>query len=56
MAKGRLRGDRWSFRAGGAEYTGRVSGGRIEGSVKSGANTTNWSANLRAGNPVSSPR
>ncbi|MBI4191105.1 MAG: class I SAM-dependent methyltransferase [Betaproteobacteria bacterium] len=56
IANGRLRGDRLSFRAGGAEYTGRVSGGRIEGSVKSGANTTNWSAILRAANPVSSPR
>ncbi len=56
IANGRLRGDRLSFRAGGAEYTGRASGGRIEGSVKSGANATNWSAILRAGNPVSSPR
>jgi hypothetical protein len=52
---GRLRGDQISFSARGAAYSGRVSGRRIEGSVKSGGKTTGWSATLRAGNPVSSP-
>ena len=56
IANGRLRGNQLSFSAGGAEYSGRVSGGRIEGSVKSGATTSSWSATLHAGNPVSSPK
>jgi SAM-dependent methyltransferase len=53
---GRLRGDQLSFKAGGADYSGRVSGDRIEGSVKAGGNTTGWNATLRANNPVSSPK
>ena len=40
---GRLRGDQITFTAGGTEYTGRVSGGAIEGSMR-GANSGNWSA------------
>ena len=34
ISDGRLRGDQISFSAGGADYSGRVSGNRIEGSVK----------------------
>jgi precorrin-6B methylase 2 len=37
---GRVRGDAVSFKAGGTEYTARVSGGRMEGTGKGG----NWSA------------
>ena len=55
-ANGLLRGDQLTFSAGGAEYTGRVSGNRIEGSVKRGSTVADWSATLRAGNPVSSPK
>ena len=53
LANGRLRGNEISFSAGGADYNGRVSGGRIDGVVKSGGNTTTWSATLHASTPVS---
>jgi len=43
IANGRLRGDQLSFSAGGAEYTGRVNGNTIEGTVK-GASSGSWSA------------
>jgi hypothetical protein len=54
VTNGRLRGDQLSFSAGGAAYSGRVNGSRIEGSVKTGSTVADWSATLRAGNPVSS--
>lgn len=41
---GKLRGDELSFSAGGAQYSGRVLGDRIEGVVKTGANSRKWSA------------
>ena len=47
IANGRLRGDQISFAAGGAQYTGRVNGNTIEGTVKGGSKRT-WSA-TRAG-------
>jgi SAM-dependent methyltransferase len=56
ITNARLRGDQIGFSAGGAEYSGRVGGSRIEGSVKTGGATSSWSATLRAGNPVSSPK
>jgi len=56
IANGRLRGDQLSFSTGGAAYSGRVNGSRIEGSVKAGSAVSDWSATLRAGNPVSSPQ
>ena len=56
ISNGRLRGDQISFTAGGAAYSGRVSGSRIEGSVKAGPAVSHWSATLRAGNRVSSPQ
>lgn len=43
--KGRLNGDQISFSAGGAQYTGRVAGNTIEGTVKSGGSSAKWSAN-----------
>ena len=41
---GRLRGDQLTFKVGDTEYTGRVNGSTIAGTVKSGATTTNWRA------------
>jgi SAM-dependent methyltransferase len=40
---GKLNGDQISFNAGGAQYTGRVNGNAIEGTVKGGSNGS-WSA------------
>jgi hypothetical protein len=39
-----LRGDQIQFMAGGAEYHGRVSGGTIEGTLKSGGKSSAWKA------------
>ena len=44
---GKLNGDEISFTAGGAQYTGRVNGNTIEGTVKGGSNGK-WTA-TRAG-------
>jgi hypothetical protein len=41
---GKMNGDQISFTAGGAQYTGRVSGNAIQGTVKSGASDGPWSA------------
>ena len=46
----RLRGDQISFSAGGAEYTGKVNGNSIEGTVK-GRSPGTWTA-TRVGKPV----
>ncbi len=43
ITNGRLRGDQISFSAGGAEYSGRVNGNSIEGTVKGGG-SGNWRA------------
>ena len=48
ITNGRLLGDQITFSAGGAEYTGRVSGNAMEGSVKSGTSRGQWKA-TRAG-------
>ncbi|HEV8342052.1 MAG TPA: class I SAM-dependent methyltransferase [Candidatus Binatia bacterium] len=47
ITNGRLRGDQISFSAGGAQYTGRVNGNAIEGTVKSGGNSSNWKASRK---------
>jgi SAM-dependent methyltransferase len=47
ITNGKMRGDEISFSAGGAQYTGRVNGNAIEGTVKGGNNST-WKA-TRAG-------
>jgi len=47
ITKGRLSGEQISFTAAGAEYTGRVSGNSIEGTVKSGGTTSAWKATRR---------
>src|SRR5712692_8550352 len=44
ITNGRLRGDQISFSTGGAQYTGRVSGNAIDGTVKSGGSNSKWSA------------
>jgi SAM-dependent methyltransferase len=44
IAEGRLRGDQIRFTAGGAEYTGRVSGDSIEGAVKLEGKSDSWKA------------
>ena len=44
ITNGRLQGDQISFTAAGAQYSGRVNGNAIEGTVKSGGNSSKWSA------------
>ncbi len=44
ITNGRLNGDRISFMAGNTEYTGRVNGNAMEGTLKSGGIANNWSA------------
>jgi precorrin-6B methylase 2 len=44
IAKGRLRGDQIAFTAGAAQYTGRVNGNSIEGTVKTVSSNDKWSA------------
>jgi hypothetical protein len=41
---GKLNGERISFSAGGAQYTGRVNGDTIEGAVKGSAKSGAWTA------------
>jgi hypothetical protein len=53
ITNGRLRGDQISFTAGNAEYTGRVNGNSIQGTVKGGTSGS-WSA-TRAATPVAAP-
>ena len=48
LETGRLRGDQITFTAGGTEYTGRVSGATIEGSMR-GAASGSWSATRTGG-------
>jgi len=48
IANGRLRGDQISFVAGGAQYSGRVNGGLMEGTVKGNGGTGKFQA-TRAG-------
>jgi SAM-dependent methyltransferase len=44
IVNGRLRGEMLTFQAAGAEYSGRVVGNRIEGTMKSGATQNAWTA------------
>jgi len=44
IMNGKLRGDQISFTAAGAEYTGRVNGNTIEGTIKAGGKSTEWKA------------
>jgi precorrin-6B methylase 2 len=54
ITNGKLNGDQISFTAGGVQYTGRVSGNTIEGTMKSGGSNSNWNA-TRAGKPAPTP-
>ena len=47
--KGRLNGERISFKAGDAQYSGRVNGDAIKGSVKSGGGSGEWTATRSGG-------
>ena len=51
VRNGRLRGDQLSFSAGNSEYTGRVNGTTIEGTVK-GASAGAWSATRTSAKPA----
>ena len=42
---GKMRGDQISLKAGTAEYSGRVNGNAIEGTVKTGSQSGKWAAN-----------
>jgi hypothetical protein len=44
IGNGKLRGNEISFTAGGAQYMGNVAGNTIQGSMKSGTNTSSWNA------------
>jgi len=44
IANGKMRGDQIAFEAGGAHYTGRVSGETIQGTLTAGGSTTSWQA------------
>ena len=44
ISKAKLNGEQISFVAGGAEYTGRVKDGAMDGTVKSAGNNGSWSA------------
>ncbi|MGE0558354.1 MAG: class I SAM-dependent methyltransferase [Burkholderiales bacterium] len=44
IQNGRLRGDQFSFTAGGSRYEGKVSGNRIEGTVTTGGKSAPWVA------------
>ncbi|MGH9255708.1 MAG: class I SAM-dependent methyltransferase [Vicinamibacterales bacterium] len=44
IADGKLRGDQIRFTVGTAEYTGRVVGNRMEGTVRGGGPATSWTA------------
>ncbi len=50
ISNGRMRGDQISFTAGGAEYTGKVSGNTMEGVIKGNGG---WTAS-RVGKPTAS--
>ena len=47
IVNGRMRGEEILFTAGNANYTGRVNGNRMEGSVVAGGKTTPWQATKR---------
>ena len=46
---GQLRGERITFKAGNAEYSGLVAGGAMKGTVKTGTNSSEWAATRKGG-------
>src|SRR5688572_3179506 len=53
--KGRLNGERITFKAGDAQYSGQVSGDSIKGTVKGGGGPSEWTA-TRASAPATATR
>jgi hypothetical protein len=47
VSDGRLLGEQISFKVGGEEYTGRVTGDRMEGTASSGGSKRSWTATRR---------
>ncbi|HUF79674.1 MAG TPA: class I SAM-dependent methyltransferase [Burkholderiales bacterium] len=47
--RGRLNGDVITFKAGNAQYSGRVAGDTIKGTIKSGQSSSEWSATRTGG-------
>ena len=54
ISSGKLRGDQLTFFAGNSEYSGRVNGNHIEGTVK-GASSGTWSATRVGPKPAAAP-
>ncbi len=54
ITNGRLHGDQITFDVGRAQYTGRVTGNTMEGTLKSGGNNTQWKA-TRTSKPAPTP-
>jgi precorrin-6B methylase 2 len=48
ISDGRLSGEQLTFRAGGTQYTGRISGDRIEGTATTSGKQEKWSATRQA--------
>jgi hypothetical protein len=48
LTNGKLKGDEITFKAGDAEYTGRINGDTIEGIRKSGGGEAPWRATRRS--------
>ena len=44
IAGGRLNGEQISFKVGDTQYTGKVSGDRMEGTATTSGKTQNWTA------------
>jgi SAM-dependent methyltransferase len=44
ITNGKMRGDEISFTAGGAQYTGRVTGNAMSGTIRSQGSSSNWTA------------
>lgn len=44
LLNGKLNGDQITFTVNGQTHTGRVSGERIDGTIKAGASSNAWSA------------
>ena len=51
IVNGRMKGDQITFTAGGTEYTGRVNGARIEGTVTSAGQVAPWTATRSSAQP-----
>ena len=55
ITNGRLHGDQISFSAGSAEYTGRVNGNTIQGTVRGGSSGS-WTATRGGASPAAPPK